>query len=116
MDPDVVRAVLADEPACPIDSVHTWYGGRYRSMSDVGLIALAAREGLTLVTRDVGTIPQLLNHLFETGQPHGGVVFVTERAFPRRDIGRVARALVQLWQASHDIDWQGRYVYLRASG
>jgi hypothetical protein len=67
MDPDVVRAVLAEEPACLIDSVHTWYGGRYRSTSDAGLIALAAQEGLTLVTRDLSTIPQFLDDLFGAG-------------------------------------------------
>jgi len=110
--PKVARAVRTMEATCPILSVRDWEGGKYGEASDEAIILAAQPQGLTLITRDTTTIPRLLDDLFARGLPHAGVIFVAERPFPRKDIGRLARALVQLWLAEEHADWTNRVRYV----
>ena len=80
---------------------------------DAAILAVAYRQGRTLVTRDVRTIPPQLVLLAQAGTSHGGIIFVDHRAIPEGNTGALVRSLLALWQEESETDWTDRVAYLR---
>jgi len=89
-----------------------WHEGRYVDAPDEDILQAAAFESLTLVTRDVSTIPAILEARSEAGRGHGRVIFVPTRSFPHRDIGRLVKALIRLWDEELNRNWRNRQRFL----
>jgi hypothetical protein len=87
-----------------------WERGEFLGQDDSTILWQAFRRGLTLVTYDRRTIPPLLKSWAETGQSHGGVIFVDDRSISPADIGGLMRAL---YKAAGRWDWTDRVCFLR---
>lgn len=101
------------EPAIDVVSLHAWEGGVYLHADDAAVLAAASHEGRTLVTRDLATIPRLVNAWVAEGIMHAGVILIDQRAVPEGNTGALIRALQQLWRETGDDDWRGQIVFLR---
>jgi len=95
-----------------IVAISKWYGGVFLGTPDPEILIEAAKEGRTLVTYDQRTMGLHLAALTQHGVDHGGVVFVSERTIPTRDIGSLVRALHWLWETQRDQLWTNRAVFL----
>ena len=82
--------VRQHNPSIYIVSLHAWERGAYLAHDDAAILAEAYRQGRTLVTRDVRTIPPLLVVLAQAGTSHGGVIFVDHARViaPAREVAR----------------------------
>lgn len=98
--------------AIRIESVHTWQGGAFEGRQDKALLLAAHVEGLTLVTYDQKTIPDLLIELYAEGEHHAGIIFVDDATIPSADFGMLTRALIFFWEQFHALDWQDRVHFL----
>ena len=105
--------VRRHDPTIDIVSLHAWESGAYLVHDDAAILAEAYRQGRTLVTRDVRTIPPLLVLLAQAGTSHGGVIFVDHRAIPEGNTGALVRSLLALCQEESETDWTDRVAYLR---
>ncbi len=94
-------------------ALSTWGNGIHLGDDDAELLRAAHAAGLTLVTYDQRTIPDLLTRLAIEEEPHGGVIFVNRRTLAQDDVSGLAKALVSLWEANHELDWINRISYLR---
>lgn len=111
----VARQVAAHRPEIPIHSLHDWRGGRLLRASDDEILHAAREEGLTLVTYDLSTIPDLLTRFAADGIAHAGVIFIDQRTILPRNFGGLVRALTACWDARREWDWTNR-VYFLAPG
>jgi|SRR6185437_2149092 hypothetical protein len=84
----VGRRLRSVEPKVQVESVLEWQNGRYMGMPDAVIIAVARRDGRTLVTYDQVTMVLLLVALAERGDHHGGVVLVSHWTIRQNDVGR----------------------------
>jgi hypothetical protein len=109
----LANQIQRKHPEITIESIHFWRKGEILGAQDAPLLTVAAEEARTLVTFDQRTIRPLLKECGEAGISHGGVSFVDERTISQHDIGGLLRALVQLWDAMKELDWQDRVVFLR---
>jgi len=112
LSPEVVRIAKAMEPEFPVQSLHKWRSGLCVGQSDARILREAAREGITLVTFDVNTIPALLQEMLVAGEEHAGVVFVSSKTFAQNDSAGIAAALIRLWHSNKTGDWSNRIVFL----
>lgn len=74
-----------------------------RGKSDELVFALAQTESRVLVTDNVADYRPLLARAIQGGHAHPGVVFTTNRRFPRGDprtVGRIVLALHELLEES----------------
>lgn len=70
-----------------------------RGLRDFELIEVAHREGLAIVTENAVDFRKIAIARAQTGRPHAGLVYTTDRAFSRRHprtIGRLVSALDRL--------------------
>lgn len=95
-----------------IVAISGWHGGTFLGTPDLEILMAASKDGRTLVTYDQRTMGVHLATLAEHGVDHGGVVFVSERTIPARDIGALVRALHWLWETQKDQPWTNRAVFL----
>lgn len=109
---EIARIVRAREPACEIDSVVAFEGGRLRGLADDQLLRFCIAQKRVLVTCDVNTIPLILRGWGEAGDSHAGVVFLSPRLRPG-DTSVIARGILDLRQRFADEDWTNRVVFLR---
>lgn len=65
------------------------------------------------MTFDQRTIPRLLELWAESGKSHGGIIFVSRKAFAPNDLSGLAICLVAFWDAYRDLDWTDRLAHLR---
>lgn len=67
-----------------------------RGLADDAILEHAANTGRLLVTRNVADFARLHQRWQAEGRPHGGVLFLTERAFPqnRNLVGALVSALL----------------------
>lgn len=82
-------------------------------MPDDEVLKVAVAEGRTLVTENVRDYRPLETDLFFTGHHHHGIIYTTNRQFPRGEphtIGRLVRALDAL--ARDPLDLRDRSVFL----
>lgn len=90
-----------------------WENGAFLGQDDATCLRAAHRQGLTLVTYDLRTIPPLLRRWAEEKRSHGGVIFVDEKTISADDVGGLVRALTSLLRESGAGNWQDRVVFLR---
>ncbi|MCC7020283.1 MAG: DUF5615 family PIN-like protein [Ardenticatenales bacterium] len=114
LSPSIATAVKATRPTIAIQALQTWRAGNYLAADDAAILRAAAADGITIVTFDLRTIPPLLRAWTEQGVAHGGVIFVHRQSIRPSDVGGIARALVQVWDASGGDDWADRVVFLRS--
>lgn len=81
---------------------------------DAVIFAVAQRERRAVVTENIDDFRALGDLALSRGEPHAGLIFVTNRSFPRpshANIGDMVRALDQLLAANQPI--AGRELWLR---
>ena len=89
-----------------------WHGGTFLKQPDDELLLAAHREGRTLVTYDVNTIPALLRQFTAAGIDHSGVIFVSSRTIRHDDIGGLVRALEKLLTQAAPGDLRNQQLFL----
>ena len=115
ISPVVAKQITAKEPRIQVFPLLTWQEGAYLGLSDEVILQAATADQLTLVTYDQNTIPPVLWAWGESGQTHGGVIFVDYQSIPPQDFGGLIQALIKLWSDEGDGDWTNRLVYLKRS-
>lgn len=113
ISPDVARGLRRTRRRIAIHAMAEWEEGNFLGQDDEACLREAAVHGLTLVTYDRRTIPQLLKAWAEAGLEHGGVIFVDEKTIAPADIGGLVRALAALAKESANWSWAGRICFLR---
>jgi hypothetical protein len=101
-------------PGIRITTSHEWRAGNLLGAGDEEILSEARRDGLTLVTYDLRTIPPLLKRWAEAGADHAGVVFVDHKTIAPQDFGGLVAALSELWRQERRADWINRVVFLRS--
>lgn len=81
--------------------------GGLEGLSDLDVLALAAREGRILVTHDQTTMPTHFGE-FIRSTPSPGLIVVPQ-TLPARE---VVDALILFWAAAQPEEWVNRIVYL----
>ena len=71
---------------------------------DDQLLEFANQDGRILVTSDVNTMPEFIDHRVKRGLHTHGVIFVRQGA----DIGATISELLLIWHASEDEEWIDR--------
>lgn len=110
---DIVPAARKLCRGIRVVSIREWSGGHFVGAPDVEILQEAARQRVTLVTFDLKTIPLLLRAWADHGTDHGGVVLVDGRTIAQNDVGRMARALAELWRRQGQLDWTNRVFFLQ---
>lgn len=96
-----------------ITTVFEWMEGHFAGAPDEEILRETARQGLTLVSFDLRTIPPLLRAWGEQGIDHGGLIFVDDKSIPQNDVGGLARSLCALWRLLGDAEWTNRCFFLQ---
>lgn len=109
---EIARQVVSKRRDIPIFSAHDWEEGRLQGVSDEVVLRAAAEAGLTLVSYDVNTIPLLLMRLANEAFVHSGIVFVHNATIRSNDYGSLIRALIQLYDAEKEAEWNDRLYFL----
>ena len=113
VSPKVAAGLRRRNPAIVVLCMTTWEDGNFLGQDDSACLKQAAMQGLTLVTYDRRTIPPLLKVWAETGERHGGVIFVDDKSPSPADIGGLVRALLALVRQTGRWDWSDRVAFLR---
>ena len=113
VSPQLAAGLKRRNAAIVVFSIATWEGGNFLGQDDSACLKQAAMQGLSLVTYDRRTIPPLLKTWAESGQHHGGVIFVDEKSISPADIGGLVRALLALLRQTGKWNWTDRVVFLR---
>lgn len=111
--PAVATGLRRRNKALVVRALREWQDGAYLGLDDASCLQAAHREGLTLVTYDLRTIPLLLKRWAEEGRSHGGVIFVDEKTISPSDVGGLVRALASLQRERGTGNWQDRVLFLR---
>lgn len=112
IDPDVAVAAKKRCRGILVISLFDWLDGHFVSASDEEVLREAARQGMTLLSFDLKTIPPLLRAWGERGVDHGGVILVDNKSFAQNDISGISKALVELWKLQGKLDWRNRCFFL----
>jgi hypothetical protein len=110
--PGLTKLVNKLDPGLPIETIHTWQGGMLLNESDERILKVAALKHMTLVTFDVTTIPPLLATMAESGENHGGIIFVSSKSFTQNDFNGMAHALIDVYKNLGKTDWVNRVLFL----
>lgn len=113
ISPSVADGLRRRNCALVVRFMAKWENGEFLGRDDSACLRAAARQGLTLVTYDRGTIPPLLKTWAEEGRSHGGVIFIDEKTISPADIGGLVRALLNLSKESAKWDWTDRVCFLQ---
>ena len=113
ISPKVAAGLRMSHSMVEVCALAEWESGSLMGQDDAACLLSAAKFGWTLVTYDLRTIPPLLKTWAETGQSHGGVVFVDEKTVPPSDIGGLVHALGALADDGAGWDWMDRICFLR---
>jgi predicted nuclease of predicted toxin-antitoxin system len=96
-----------------VHALRNWHEGSFLGEPDELILDEAAAAGLTLVTYDVDTVPQILSDRMRAGLLHGGVVFIAQNQIRSSDVGGLVHALSELHRREGKADWTSRVVFLR---
>lgn len=100
LNQDIVRGVLRREPGIDF---RTAASAGLSNLSDVQVLALAAREGRILVSHDRKTLPHAFADLLRTASS-SGVVIISQKV----DVASAIEDLVLVWTASDAEEWTNR--------
>ena len=109
---DPVLARLLRERGIEAIAMQQWQDGDYLTKSDQEMLAAAERDGLTLLSYDVHSLPALLVRFAETGTPHAGVVLISARTVDPRAIAEIALGIERLVSQMGDFDWRNQVLFL----
>jgi hypothetical protein len=113
LSPKIATGLQRMGIAITVHSMNEWNGGRFLGRTDHECLAEAARQGLTLVTYDVRSIPRFLKGWRDQGLSHAGVIYVDQRTIRSGDIGALVQGLARLIREFSVIDWTNRQEFLR---
>ncbi|HEX3662700.1 MAG TPA: hypothetical protein VHU89_14790 [Acidobacteriaceae bacterium] len=111
LSPGIAAGLQRIEPGIEVYAISQWKHGRFLGRADQELLAEAA-HGLTFVTYDCRSIPDLLRFWGEQGRSHSGVIFVDDKSIAPGDIGGLVRALGKLFSDLRHLDWENREMFL----
>jgi predicted nuclease of predicted toxin-antitoxin system len=80
-----------------------------RGLPDLSIFMAAQTEGRVIVTENVIDFRPLAGEAIREGRPHCGLIFTSNRRFPRgnaRTLGRLVQALEQLANSGKDLSGQ----------
>jgi hypothetical protein len=112
IDPDIAVAAKKRCRDLSILSLFDRMDGHFVGASDEEVLRESSRQGLTLLSYDLKTIPTLLRAWGERGVDHGGVIFVDNKNFAQNDISGISKALVDLWDVQGKLNWMNRCFFL----
>ncbi len=112
IDPDIAVAAKKRCRDLSILSLFDWMDGHFVGASDEEVLRETSRQGLTLLSYDLKTIPTLLRAWGERGVDHAGVIFVDSKSFAQNDISGISKALVDLWDVQGKLNWKNRCFFL----
>lgn len=113
LDPTIATIVQRHRPGIHVAALSAWEDGGHLGDDDDRVLRAASEAGLTLVTYDQRTIPDLLERWALAGEVHAGVIFINRRTLVQDDVSGLAKALMALWDTGHELDWRNRIAYLR---
>lgn len=113
ISPNVATGLRRLRPSISVCVLVEWEGGGFLGQDDSVCLRRAAQLRWTLVTYDRRTIPPLLKTWAETGEPHGGVIFIDEKTISPSDIGGQVRSLAALCRQAGRWEWTDRVCFLR---
>lgn len=93
-------------------SLQEWQHGAYLSSPDEEILRAAGPELRTLVTYDVGTVPDVAVLLVQSGIEHAGVVLISEKTIRQDDVGTLIRALERLAKRYDEMDLTNQILFL----
>lgn len=108
----VAEQIKAKRPEIVIFSLHDWRSGTFLNADDDVILTAALEENLTIVTYDQRTIAPLVMQWAIEGRDHAGVVFIDDKSIAQADVGSKVRALLTLWDKTHEQDWRNAISYL----
>lgn len=111
--PAVAAGLRRRNRSAVVHPMRDWENGAFLGQDDATCLRAAQRQGLTLVTYDLRTIPPLLKRWAEEKCSHGGVIFVDEKTISPADVGGLVRTLASLMREAGAGNWQDRVVFLR---
>ena len=95
-----------------IESVLRWRDGDLRGREDILVLAAAHEEGLSLVTYDQKTIPQILMDLAMSDGHHSGVIFVDRNTIQSNNVGLLTQALIAFHDQYQSRAWSDIVMFL----
>jgi hypothetical protein len=113
ISPAVAKGLRRRDGSLIAIAMTEWENGDFLGQDDAVCLRNAARQGLTLVTYDLRTIPPLLKSWIEEGRRHSGVIFVDEKTSSPADIGGLIRALRLLIKETRHSNWTDSIRFLR---
>ena len=100
----IVSAVMRRVPAVDF---RTATSAGLAGLSDLDVLAIAARDARVLVTHDQSTMPGHFGHFVQMQQSPGLIVVPQHLG-----IGEVAEDLILIWTAAAPEEWTNRIVFL----
>jgi hypothetical protein len=113
ISPNVAKGLRARRVDLTVYAQPEWHNGRFLGEPDGVCIENARMEGLTFVTFDLKTIPQMLKEWETQGKSHAGVILVNRQRISTSDIGGLIRSLIALVDRSSGEEWTDRVEFLR---
>ena len=110
--PGVATLVKRQMPQAEVESIHHYDDGSLMNSTDSEVLAQAHRDGWTLVTFDLNSIPRLLSEKAMAREDHGGIVFISSKSFAQNDHVRLAQALSSVARSESSADWTNRVMFL----
>ena len=106
---EVAKALRRKFPALDAISI---YDTSWRGLPDPPLLETLDREGRTLVSRDVNTIPEFVKSRLAAGLTHGGVIYADSKRLRQSDVRGLIRKLIAFVEKYGDEDWTCREGWL----
>jgi hypothetical protein len=106
---EVAKGLRRRFPAFEAASI---YDTSWRGLPDSPLLETLDREGWTLVTRDVNTIPETVKARLAPGLTHGGVIYADSKRLRQSDVRGLIRRLISIIEKHGAEDWTCREGWL----
>ena len=98
----IAEAVRRERPKAIVQTIHE---RGLEGTPDSILLEILDEERVTLVTRDVNTVPSFAAARLAAGQTHGGILLVS-RAIPQAAVKELSRRLVEFLDEHGGEDWR----------
>ena len=96
-------------PALDVVSI---FDTSWRGLQDPPLLETLDREGWTLVSRDVNTIPEFVKAPLAVGLTHAGVIYADSKRLRQSDVRGLIRRLIAFVEKHRNEDWTCREGWL----
>lgn len=108
----VANQIARKKPRLEVHHISRWKGGEHVQDADDIILEHAAEAGLTFVTFDLRTIPEVISEWSEAGIDHAGIILVDDKAIGQSDVGALVRGFIQTWDELGRLNWKNRVVFL----